>query len=179
MLLRSLPVILKPRASLCRRTFCCCTDSGGDSAGAAEPVGSSRRIHASGAGEAAALVPVELHRLPPSFIGSPHEHVSACSMRADIYLCVTSISLSKGCTSSSLCVLQLRADTTGINSSHIIHRVSFGPMYPGQVNPLDGGALSLPSCTTQDVSTASSFPLHVCRQHYISCCKECLSTCRL
>ncbi|CAK0737592.1 hypothetical protein CVIRNUC_000938 [Coccomyxa viridis] len=34
--------------------------------------------------------------------------------------------------------VQLRADTTGINSSHIIHRVSFGPMYPGQVNPLDG-----------------------------------------
>ena len=37
-------------------------------------------------------------------------------------------------------MLQLRADTTGINSSHIIHRVSFGPMYPGQVNPLNGGA---------------------------------------
>ncbi|BDA44520.1 Endoplasmic reticulum-Golgi intermediate compartment protein [Coccomyxa sp. Obi] len=34
--------------------------------------------------------------------------------------------------------IQLQADTTGINSSHIIHRVSFGPTYPGQVNPLDG-----------------------------------------
>ncbi|EIE27037.1 DUF1692-domain-containing protein [Coccomyxa subellipsoidea C-169] len=33
---------------------------------------------------------------------------------------------------------RLQADTTGINSSHIIHRVSFGPTFPGQVNPLDG-----------------------------------------
>jgi hypothetical protein len=24
------------------------------------------------------------------------------------------------------------------NMSHIIHKVSFGPEYPGQVNPLDG-----------------------------------------
>ncbi|CAL5218347.1 g7 [Coccomyxa viridis] len=34
--------------------------------------------------------------------------------------------------------VQLQADTTSINSSHIIHRVSFGPTYPGQINPLDG-----------------------------------------
>ena len=34
--------------------------------------------------------------------------------------------------------MQLSADTTGINSSHIIHRVAFGPVFPGQVNPLDG-----------------------------------------
>ena len=34
--------------------------------------------------------------------------------------------------------MQLAADTTGINSSHHIHRVAFGPTFPGQVNPLDG-----------------------------------------
>lgn len=25
-----------------------------------------------------------------------------------------------------------------LNMSHVIHHVSFGPYYPGQVNPLDG-----------------------------------------
>lgn len=49
-------------------------------------------------------------------------------------------------------VWQLKADTTGINSSHIIHRMSFGPVFPGQVNPLDGahhgsGSLLMQSCT--------------------------------
>ena len=35
-------------------------------------------------------------------------------------------------------LLQLQADTTSINSSHIIHKVAFGPIYSGQINPLDG-----------------------------------------
>jgi len=34
---------------------------------------------------------------------------------------------------------QLPSDTTGINSSHVIHKLSFGSSeFPGQVNPLDG-----------------------------------------
>ena len=34
---------------------------------------------------------------------------------------------------------QLPSDTTGINSSHVIHKLSFGGSeFPGQVNPLDG-----------------------------------------
>lgn len=37
----------------------------------------------------------------------------------------------------ALLYVQLQADTTAINSSHIIHKVSFGPTFPGQVNPLD------------------------------------------
>ena len=58
-------------------------------------------------------------------------------------------------------MLQLRADTTGINSSHIIHRVSFGPMYPGQVNPLDGGALSVLCALFTMFQKHHHFPSHV------------------
>ncbi|KAK9834322.1 hypothetical protein WJX81_007031 [Elliptochloris bilobata] len=36
-------------------------------------------------------------------------------------------------------LLELPSDTTGINSSHVIHKLSFGASeFPGQVNPLDG-----------------------------------------
>ena len=54
---------------------------------------------------------------------------------------------------SHILVLQLQADTTTINSTHFIHRVSFGPTYPGQVNPLDG--------TSSEISLALSgiFPV--------------------
>ena len=42
---------------------------------------------------------------------------------------------------------QLPSDTTGINSSHVIHKLSFGASeFPGQVNPLDGA--HFPSCST-------------------------------
>ncbi|KAL3144272.1 hypothetical protein ABBQ32_004041 [Trebouxia sp. C0010 RCD-2024] len=34
--------------------------------------------------------------------------------------------------------LQVPTDTTTINMSHVIHRMAFGPQYPGQINPLDG-----------------------------------------
>ena len=68
-------------------------------------------------------------------------------------------------------MLQLRADTTGINSSHIIHRVSFGPMYPGQVNPLDGGAPAPAFTHSRDLSSASPSPMHVGRR--TPCCENC------
>lgn len=42
---------------------------------------------------------------------------------------------------------QLPSDTTGINSSHVIHKLSFGGSeFPGQVNPLDGARLA--SCAS-------------------------------
>lgn len=34
--------------------------------------------------------------------------------------------------------LQVPTDATTINMSHVINKMSFGPSYPGQVNPLDG-----------------------------------------
>ena len=46
------------------------------------------------------------------------------------------------------CAVQLKADTTGINSSHIIHRMSFGPAFPGQINPLDGAPECLAASQT-------------------------------
>lgn len=33
--------------------------------------------------------------------------------------------------------LQVPTDATTINMSHIIHKMAFGPRYPGQINPLD------------------------------------------
>lgn len=57
--------------------------------------------------------------------------------------------------------VQLQADTTGINSSHIIHKVSFGPTFPGQVNPLDGAI-----CTLEP---ASLFHTGICKLRSQTC----------
>ncbi len=53
------------------------------------------------------------------------------------------------------CSTQLPSDTTGINSSHVVHKLSFGGSeFPGQVNPLDG---ALARRTLPD-GTAVPFP---------------------
>ena len=55
------------------------------------------------------------------------------------------------------CSTQLPSDTTGINSSHVVHKLSFGSSeFPGQVNPLDG---VLARSTLPD-GTAVPFPQH-------------------
>lgn len=55
------------------------------------------------------------------------------SLLQDLF-CLQTLQQSQGGTKC----LQVPTDTSSLNMSHVVHKMAFGPSYPGQVNPLDG-----------------------------------------